>query len=169
MRWRAIRICHTAPQSEWEWLVLAQHNGVPTRLMDWTHNALNALYFAVSDKFDGDSAVYILHYWDKCRFIRPRTEDEEVSPFDIEEVLVYLPRHIHSRVVNQKGIFTAHPDPTEEINKDWVTELVIPNAARLELKRNLYSYGVTPHSIYPDLGGLADWLITLKLDRIMAT
>lgn len=32
-----------------EWECIAQHYGIPTRVLDWTTNAINALYFAVCD------------------------------------------------------------------------------------------------------------------------
>lgn len=44
-----------------EWLVYAQHFGVPTRLLDFTHNPLVALYFACSKEEKEDGAIWIIN------------------------------------------------------------------------------------------------------------
>lgn len=50
-------------QNDWDWLAPAQHHGLPTRLLDWTTNALVALWFAVEQppEEDANGAVWMFY------------------------------------------------------------------------------------------------------------
>lgn len=87
---RALPFLDYSPKNDFEWLFLMQHHGVPTRLLDWTTNALVTLYFAVSS-LRADSIVPKQENW--CD-----DESAELDEFDENSVAIFAmnPNKINS-------------------------------------------------------------------------
>jgi hypothetical protein len=83
------------PETEWEWLAIARHHGLPTRLLDWTRNPLIGAYFAVEKEHVGDSVVYAYHNERHIRTEKFRT------PFDCKKVGKFVPPHVTRRITAQ--------------------------------------------------------------------
>lgn len=148
------------PGDEWEWISLAQHHGIPTRIMDWTKNPLVATYFAVENDEEIDAVVYAIQ-----APMVISTHKFNPLTYDRNEI-VFNPEHVTRRIVAQQGQFTIHKDPTEPFT-DWFRKIVIPSTLRKKIRLVLARYGVSRDTLFPDLDGLAQHIKWLKTEDRM--
>lgn len=157
------------PENSLEWMVLAQHHSLPTRLLDWTSNPLVGLFFAVREIYDQihyssdwkllkretiDGALYVL------KKPMPAPYDYWIDPFSIDNVSLVDPPHFAQRVVRQSGLLTLHPEP----EVPWVPldgdllKLIIPSAKKLSMKIQLDSLGVNEATLMAGLDAIGQYL-----------
>lgn len=146
-----------------ELMVLAQHFGLKTRLLDWTSNPLAALWFACSEAASGDVYVYAL---EADSFQVQGVYDKD--PFKQSKTRVFQPRLDNPRILAQHGWFTLHRysksaegfvalESNTEI-RGHLSEFRIPNGQRAQLLRSLDRHGINRRTLFPDLEGLCKHL-----------
>jgi hypothetical protein len=173
------------PQSEWEWLFLARHHNVPTRLLDWSESPLIGLYFATNsldsptrnDKKDG--ALWLLLPVELNLTANIRLEDPQALPIfeDRDEYLHnYLPSVLaketvtrftpaagiavrHSkRMQAQHSVFTVtHREQTaiDQVATTHIGKYIVPAAAKEVIRSQLDALKVDRLSVFPELDNAA--------------
>lgn len=158
------------PENDWDFLAIAQHHGLPTRLLDWTHNALAALWFAVEKeptRIDGKNQDAVV--WMLKTLVKDFIDCErEKSPFGNKTTRIYRPRVVTTRIAAQNGLFTVHhlrPKSQNfiqfENHKDFKSrfrKILIDASSFPKIRKHLHGCGVNKATLFPDLGGLCGHL-----------
>lgn len=158
---RAFGILEKTFTKEIDYLAVAQHTGLPTRLLDWSHSPLIALFFCVVDNPNTDGAFYI--YCTNPNELMTLTEMETFDPFQLNKSYYFhQPTSTINRLDNQFGHFTVHQNPFIPFEDICISnnlkKIIIPSNLKKEILLFLNHYGINYLTIYPDLEGLSKHL-----------
>ena len=167
------------PKSDFEWLFMMQHDGVPTRLLDWTESPLVALYFAVNSHEKKPGTVWVLdpvklNQSTKARpedykFV-PAFEDERVagySTFSVEsspelgiEPMAVMATRNNARIQAQLGAFTISHQAKKKLEDigdgSHLSSYEIPVERKKDMLEELEILAIGKFQVFPELASVGE-------------
>jgi hypothetical protein len=164
----------TGRESDADIYFLQQHYRMPTRLLDWTNNALAALYFVCAEHDGEDGELFVMDAYQLSKIDGIATSRRSVfidavkavadwlSPDGLPEFIFPVrPDHFDRRMSLQRSCFTFHV-PKEKVlmptNYNSVVSLRVSGPHKRKIVRQLSLLGMDHFSVYGDLEHLAKTL-----------
>lgn len=168
---RCLHLLPSSPAGKYDMMSLAQHYGLPTRLLDWSGNPLMALFFAVEPLAPKCPMVWIFDA-PHAYIILGRSLNNDNSLYVGNPTLLIRPVPHSHRVVTQAGWHTLHDlgmsDDTRIIQKpglrvpamnetrdaDYLTAIAIDPQQAIDIKKELRDMGIHAATVYGDLNSV---------------
>lgn len=152
------------------WTQVAQHYGLPTRLLDWTRNAAVALFFACSSHPNEDGLVVMLNPIELNQRIDPRNPRIFNLQRDGDIIRPYLQLDGHmrgrgtrtiaidpawntERIAMQQGVFTVHGSRCFQLDRHQASSLLyvpVLKEHKAGLLHELERVGIGEMFIFPE-------------------
>lgn len=157
-----------------ELLYTMQHNGIRTRLLDWSGSLPVALFFALWHwKGSGDARLWMLNpiqlnkQFNKSEGIISPLEYSFNQIQNLEKSIAIYPLKNTKRIIAQQGFFTIQgnsllPLESEEDNKlikeGYLQYIDLQFNLKQSIVNFLQSCNINAFTVYPDMEGLADFI-----------
>lgn len=155
-----------------DWLIHAQHFGVPTQLLDFSYSHLISLMFAVEKAFeyndddDNVSVVWLLNpkIMNERMISDPKivnfSKVDEKTISEFTSPFVTTARRNNTRVAAQNGAFVYFQNGVASLEKlegadEFLIKLVIPHLKTKYLLKTLFTLGMRFNGIYPELSSVS--------------